>query len=194
MTGRTGWNLNTLSHEAAINLIHEATLHCKGKLVAVYVDTVGSPQRYQALLHGRFPHLDITVCPKADAKYPIVSAASIVAKTTRDSSVESLGLDVGSGYPGDPTCARWIRRHVHRFFGYNSTLAPHIRFSWAPIVAIFKEANVKDVTFQQDLDKEALSDPLQKPLSFNKPTARRNPLYTHVLGLHSTADLAVDSA
>ena len=49
-----------------------------------------------------------TVCPKADSIYPIVSAASIVAKVTRDRELKSFQLEegvasdvpFGSGYPG----------------------------------------------------------------------------------------------
>lgn len=43
---------------------------------------------------------------KADENYPEVSAASIIAKVTRDRAIEDLsmelGMDLGSGYPSDP--------------------------------------------------------------------------------------------
>jgi ribonuclease HII len=42
----------------------------------------------------------------ADDNYPIVGAASIIAKVTRDNAIEelseSLGFEIGSGYPSDP--------------------------------------------------------------------------------------------
>ena len=44
------------------------------------MDTVGDAGRYKERLSQRFPGIAFTVCPKADAIYPIVSAASIVAK------------------------------------------------------------------------------------------------------------------
>jgi len=53
--------------------------------------------------------LKITVAKKADALYPIVSAASIIAKVTRDAILGSwqfpeadhlFSSDFGSGYPG----------------------------------------------------------------------------------------------
>ena len=46
----------------------------------MYVDTVGPPQKYQDKLAAIFKSVDVTVTPKADARFPIVSAASICAK------------------------------------------------------------------------------------------------------------------
>ena len=58
---------------------------------------------------------------KADANYRVTSAASIIAKQTRDMqiaqwewqepTVAALGLDknFGSGYPGDPPCVDWMK-------------------------------------------------------------------------------------
>ncbi|MCX9009616.1 MAG: ribonuclease HII [Candidatus Methanoperedens sp.] len=55
----------------------------------------------------------------ADEKYPIVSAASILAKVRRDALVKqierTLGVEIGSGYPSDPKTIgfleKWIREH-----------------------------------------------------------------------------------
>lgn len=44
------------------------------------MDTVGDPKKYKKKLELEFPQLQITVEKKADAHFPIVSAASICAK------------------------------------------------------------------------------------------------------------------
>jgi len=49
---------------------------------------------------------------RADAKYPIVSAASIIAKVERDAIIarikKELGHDFGSGYSSDPRTIEFL--------------------------------------------------------------------------------------
>lgn len=46
----------------------------------MFVDTVGDAKKYQDKLSNIFDGVEVTVTPKADAKFPVVSAASICAK------------------------------------------------------------------------------------------------------------------
>lgn len=193
MTGRSGRNLNTLSHETAMQIIRDATLASAGKLCAAYVDTVGPPETYQARLAGRFPHLRVTVSKKADAKYPIVSAASIVAKTTRDAAITALGENMGSGYPSDPRAMAWLRSHVHRFFVFRHAY-DYVRHSWGPVVQLAKDPAVCiPVVFAQDVEEEEemgrAAARAQPKLSFAKPAPKRHTVYTHLLKLRYPTSL-----
>jgi ribonuclease H2 subunit A len=78
------------------------------------VDALGPTKGHEAFLSNLFPDIKFTVEAKADAKYKIVSAASIAAKVTRDACLEEWvweeaessseaavwDTEVGSGYPG----------------------------------------------------------------------------------------------
>lgn len=185
MSGRSGRTLNTLSHEAAISIIRKATLFAKGKLVAVFVDTVGIVEVYQKLLSGRFPHLRVTVAKKADSKFPIVSAASIVAKTTRDNEIRALGIACGSGYPSDPAAKAWIAKNLHKYFSYTEQ-CNFVRHSWGPVQKLCKAACV-NIEFEQDSEKD--KDTRQLKLSFAKPPPRRDSIFSHTLGLRSTMSI-----
>ena len=75
---------------------------------------------------------DVQIVSKhgADDIYPIVSAASIIAKTKRDSEIEmiktDIGENIGSGYPSDPTTIRFLERWILD----HGEPPPHTRHSW----------------------------------------------------------------
>lgn len=68
----------------------------------------------------------------ADRNYPVVSAASIIAKVTRDSYISKLhkkhGL-FGSGYPSDPDTLEFLRGFISRA----QKLPDFARTSWKTI-------------------------------------------------------------
>ncbi|MBN1678248.1 MAG: ribonuclease HII [Candidatus Thermoplasmatota archaeon] len=67
---------------------------------------------------------------KADQLFPVVSAASIVAKVRRDLRMseiaEQMGQDIGSGYSHDKVTLAFIEDYLDR----NGELPPHTRKSW----------------------------------------------------------------
>lgn len=77
-------------------------------------------QRFGQNLKKKYTReITITSEHEADVKYPIVSAASILAKVQRDLLVKELGKkigeDLGSGYPADAKTIlfleNWVREH-----------------------------------------------------------------------------------
>jgi len=78
---------------------------------------------------------------RADRRYPIVSAASIVAKVTRDHEVENIkreiGIDFGSGYPSDPRTIRALRGMISQ-----NKISKYIRRSWET----FRRLNIKELS------------------------------------------------
>lgn len=163
------YNLNAMSHNAAIDIIHKL-IEAGVDIQACFIDTVGIAHHYQRRLEQEFPAIQFTVESKADANYAVCSAASVVAKVLRDallqnwtfsestssSSSSTLLPDdfkFGSGYPSDPTCKAWMQNNVAAcpVFGFPDI----VRFSWKPAKdALEKSEKAVKVTFQADLDED----------------------------------------
>ena len=92
MTGNYKASLNVLSQNATIDMIRKVCdlHHGKTRVAGLYVDTVGDPDRYQGYLSSVFPYIGkIVVAKKADSLFKIVSAASVVAKVSRDTMLDN---------------------------------------------------------------------------------------------------------
>lgn len=71
---------------------------------------------------------------KADEKYPIVAAASICAKVTRDRKIEEIRkstVEFGSGYPSDPRTISALKDKAAL-----KVLGPFIRVRWKTLERI----------------------------------------------------------
>ncbi|KAF6002336.1 Ribonuclease H2 subunit A [Cyanidiococcus yangmingshanensis] len=152
MLGRRRVNLNETSHAAAMSLVQEA-VSSQITIDELFVDTVGPPESYQAKLKRAFPTIRrVIVQSQAESHYPVVAAASIVAKVTRDRALRSwvfpeeancpgwcLSRDYGSGYPADPITRRWLGRHLDPIFGLPSL----VRFSWSTCQTLLEKECVR---------------------------------------------------
>ena len=71
----------------------------------------------------------------ADSRFLVVSAASIIAKVTRDQAIEKLKKenDLGSGYPSDPKTINFVRKYYEE----QKIMPIFVRKSWKPTQKIF---------------------------------------------------------
>ena len=71
----------------------------------------------------------------ADSKFVVVSAASILAKVSRDRAIIKLKkkYNIGSGYPSDPKTKAFVKKSIKR----NEPLT-FIRKSWKPVQILMK--------------------------------------------------------
>ncbi len=89
--------------------------------------------------------INITSEHDADKKYPIVSAASILAKVQRDALVKqierTIGIEIGSGYPADPKTIRfledWIKEH--------GSIPDFARSSWQTAKKLLEKINKEKI-------------------------------------------------
>ena len=82
---------------------------------------------------------------KADDTYPVVSAASILAKVRRDTRVveieQEIGEPIGSGYASDPTTVNFIESWLKR----NNELPPCVRKSWDTTSRLMRLKSIKRI-------------------------------------------------
>ncbi len=106
----------------------------------VYVDAADvDEERFAQEIKSRLSRdVEIVSKHKADDIYPIVSAASIIAKVERDSLIaeiaEEIG-DFGSGYPADPRTVEFLEK----YYSEHGELPPHTRHSWKSAKRLVKK-------------------------------------------------------
>ncbi len=124
-------NINTLELEAMAALIRA------GRPDAVWIDGPVHPRgipRFERQLRALLEHdPELVIEPKADLNYPVVSAASIFAKTTRDAHIHALD-GVGSGYPSDPK----TRAHLQALIATGEPLPPYVRQRWGTVRDLYQ--------------------------------------------------------
>lgn len=166
-------NLNNQAHETTIALIaktltllqpkspNNSNVVKQPKVTHVYIDTVGPPTTYQEKLSKIFPSLKVTVAKKADSLYPIVSAASVVAKVTRDIILRQYNLlenqlaatqglsatQYGSGYPSDPRTTAWLHGRINPLLGWDQV----VRYSWQTTKTVLLNHSKVGVIWEDDI-------------------------------------------
>ncbi len=120
-------NMNELTvsaqAEAASQIISEGDT---GYLDAGDTNAVRFEKRVEAAVSE---DVDLRAEHKADETYPIVGAASIIAKVAREAHVNALAAqygEIGSGYPSDESTRQFLRKYVDQY----GTLPPCARRSW----------------------------------------------------------------
>ncbi len=86
----------------------------------------------------------------ADSMYPVVAAASIVAKVLRDQAMDDIqsffGRPIGSGYAHDRTTIGFIQDWLKE----NGSLPPHVRGTWKTAKDLYSLSRVTRLTDWMD--------------------------------------------
>ncbi|HML03751.1 MAG TPA: ribonuclease HII [Candidatus Bathyarchaeia archaeon] len=86
---------------------------------------------------------------KADRNYPIVSAASIIAKVERDDAIAELSHrygEMGCGYPTDPQTLAFLENWLKKHIDYPD----FVRKSWKPAKRLKGNAGARQKKLNED--------------------------------------------
>ncbi len=127
-------NLNLIEASKFAEIIDEM------KPDKVIIDTpTKNTEKFKKLMENLVNHKCEIICENfADLNYPIVSAASIIAKVTRDRLIKEIerktGEKIGVGYPHDPDTIKFVEKSIK-----NPKLRKYIRQSWSTYKRILEE-------------------------------------------------------
>jgi len=128
----------TIDKSVSKNLLNQLEANYMAKVIkklqanSSYVDSCDvNPKRFGLYISNLAKTGKIISSHHADRKYPVVSAASIIAKVNRDREIEKLRKNhaLGSGYPSDPKTMKFIKEWVSQ----NGDVPVFVRKSWKPI-------------------------------------------------------------
>jgi len=134
--GRKLYKLNRLEAKGMAKIIEML----KPDIVYVDASDVLEERFKQHILENLSFKVEIVSKHKADRKFPIVSAASIIAKVERDMEIKELKKvygDFGCGYPTDRKTIEFLKQCLEKFGEYPD----FIRKSWKPAKKAKSEKN-----------------------------------------------------
>jgi ribonuclease HII len=111
-----------------------------------YVDAPQvSTEKFKAYLLGLAKnHTEIIAENYADKKFPVVSAASIIAKVERDEEIEKIkketGFDCGVGYSHDSRAIAFVKKFMR-----HEKFSKYIRHSWVTTQDLKKKKEQKSL-------------------------------------------------
>lgn len=100
-----------------------------------YVDSCDvNPTRFGKEISRLSDNHKIKSYHRADSRFVVVSAASILAKVTRDRAIAKLRKehDLGSGYPSDSVTVKFVTKYYKK----NHEMPSFVRKSWKPVQRI----------------------------------------------------------
>ena len=131
-----------------VKLFSDVLLHFQPDLAFVDAADV-NPNRFAANLRSSYERereegrgIEIISESKADERYPLVSAASIIAKVHRDRSIRQLeleiGVEIGSGYPADPKTIQFLNDVLKA----KGSIPTYVRQSWKTVKRTLSSINL----------------------------------------------------
>ena len=124
--------LNEIEEKVAVDLIGK---YGKNR---VFVDAFDVNEERLSLKLSKATGKVVISRHKGDVLFPVVSAASIIAKVVRDREIEEIRKkygDFGSGYPSDPKTISFIRKSLKE----GVDLTPIARIRWSTYTRIVNE-------------------------------------------------------
>jgi ribonuclease HII len=125
-----------MTMNACVARAHAAVIEKLAPKIA-YVDACDvNPLRYAETVRGHLAiPCEIVSEHHADSTYPVVSAASIIAKVARDREIVKLAKKygkIGSGYPSDPETIAYLSAYIDQ----HRSPPPIARRSWKTVSAM----------------------------------------------------------
>ena len=180
-----GLNLNKLEARKSAEILNE--LNPDKAIIDAPSNNINNYKKY-LMRFVKNKDIDMLLEHKADVNYPVVSAASILAKVTRDNEIEKIkkqiGIDFGSGYMTDPKTVEFLKNNFESYsqifrkswFPYKDLLNQKLQKSLADFTQFLKEEKKHKSHTLEDLKKlEDFGFHFEKPKSEHELAIMKGP-------------------
>ena len=124
-------NLNWLEAQTSAEICNELIKELDTEDVKIILDcpSTNTEAYKNYFLNKLDKKVEVIAEHKADLNYPVVSAASIIAKVTRDRAIWHLKrehkVDFGSGYPSDQKTKEFLEKNFDKYDFFRKTWAAY---------------------------------------------------------------------